>query len=308
MSTISTILQVELPSGGSISINRFRYGAGPKRIAIVAGVRGDTPEGLRVAHIISEILMRHSEELKGTVDIYPCINPLAAEQGVRLWPFFQVDLNRRFPGKATGHPPDRVAAALVEDIQGADAVIELRGARPGFEEIPNAMVRHGDSRSLEIAQNANVHFVWLRTPGPAAAKTLAYQFPHSITLEGGAGNRLVHSVGESLKDGVLNILAHFGIFPEDCLPFHWAAIERPRTVTDAQIQRVRSKCSGLFIPSQALNATVSKDDLIGRVIDPSLGLVRDEIYAPSEAQIVAIRHHPVVSPGTVVARLILEQD
>ena len=307
MSTISTILQVELPSGGNISINRFRYGAGPKRIAIVAGVRGDTPEGLRVAHIVSEILMRTSEELKGTVDIYPCINPLAAEQGVRLWPFFQVDLNRRFPGKATGHPPDRVAAALVNDIQGADVVIELRGARPGFEEIPNAMVKEGDTASLEIAQNANVHFVWLRSPGPAAPKTLAYQFPHSIVLEGGAGNRLVHSVGESLKDGVLNILAHLGIFPEEALPFHWAAIERPVMVTDHQIKRVRAKCSGLFIPSRRLKETVKEGERIGRIIDPSLGLVRDEIFSPVDSQIVAIRHHPVVSPGTVVARLILEQ-
>jgi hypothetical protein len=308
VSTISTIIQVELPSGGTVDINRFRYGSGEKRVAIVAGIRGDTPEGLRVAHIVSEALLPFSETLCGTIDIYPCVNPLAAEQGLRLWPFFQVDLNRRFPGNASGHPPDRVAAALVDDIKGADVVIELRGARPGFEEIPNAMVRSGDEMAMNIAQNANVQYVWVREPGPAAPKTFAYQFPHSLILEGGAGNRLVHDVGQSLKNGVLNLLSFLGIFPEEQLPFAWATIERPLTIVDNEILRVRARCSGLFIPNCGLNQTIEKGMPIGRIIDPKLGLVREEVVAEHHTRLVAIRHHPVVSPGTVVARLIVEKE
>lgn len=291
-----------------VDINRFRYGSGEKRVAIVAGIRGDTPEGLRVAHIVSEALIPVSERLSGTIDIYPCINPLAAEQGLRLWPFFQVDLNRRFPGNANGHPPDRVAAALVNDIQGADVVIELRGARPGFEEIPNAMVRSGDDLALNIAQNANVHYVWVREPGPAAPKTFAYQFSHSLILEGGAGNRLVHDVGQTLMNGVLNILSYLGIFPEEELPFAWATIERPTTIVDHEILRIRTNCSGLFIPSCSINETIDEGVSIGRIIDPKLGLVREEVFTKNRSRLVAIRHHPVVSPGTVVARLIVENE
>ena len=49
-----------------------------------ANVRGDAPEGIRVAFQLMEALRSVESGLKGYVDVYPCINPLAAEQGRRL--------------------------------------------------------------------------------------------------------------------------------------------------------------------------------------------------------------------------------
>jgi uncharacterized protein len=308
LSTIYSILQIELPTGGVVDINRFRYGTGTQRVAIVAGIRGDTPEGLRVAHEISESLIPLSDKLLGTVDIYPCVNPLAAEQGKRHWPFFDVDLNRRFPGNKNGHPPDRVAAALVEDIKGADIVIELRGARPGFEEIPHALVRKGDDFSSQIAMHGNVKIIWAKEAGPAAPKTFAYQFQHSIILEGGSGNRLNHEIGLMLHDGVLNILSRMGIFPEEELPFAWAAIERPICVDDTRVLRVRCNRGGLFIPDKKIGDWLEANDRIGRVIDPGLGIIREEIISKKSGFMSALKYHPVVSPGTMVARLLIEEE
>ena len=74
----------------------------------------------------------------------------------RLWPFFDVDLNRLFPGRAGGHPPDRVAHALCQDVRGADQVVELRGARAAFREAPQALVRHRDLDAAKLAAHANV--------------------------------------------------------------------------------------------------------------------------------------------------------
>ena len=117
MAKVSVVETIELPSGGSATINRWRFGrVGGAHLVIVAGIRGDAPEGVRVAFRLISTLKKLESHLLGSVDVYPCVNPLAAEQGQRLWPFFGVDLNRLFPGKANGHPPYRVAHRLVQQI------------------------------------------------------------------------------------------------------------------------------------------------------------------------------------------------
>ena len=307
MATQSTIFEVEMPTGGSACVVRHRFGGREHpRVAIVAGVRGDTPEGMRVALKLIQFLQSHESLLTGCVDIYPCVNPLAAEQGSRVWPFFDVDLNRIFPGKENGHPPDRVAAALINDIQSCDYVIELRGARPFFQEITQALVR--SDQAAQLALHLNIKVIWQRNPGPAASKTLAYQFPHTIVLEGGVGNQLTDSVGNELKDGLLNFLAQLGVFPESELPFSWVSMERPVLVTGNLIERVRSSRAGFFVPTVSLGAKIQKGDPIGSVLDIATGETRETLFASSLGTVMALRVQPIVSLGTMVARILLDKE
>lgn len=305
---MSAVIRVELPSGGQLEIVRRRFGvagAEAPRVVIVAGIRGDAPEGIRVAHKVASALEKVEDRLAGIVDIYPCANPLAAHKGDRLWPFFNVDLNRMFPGRHDGHPPDRVAHALFNDIRGATQVIVLRGARAAFSEVPHAQVRHRDEAAAELAASANVRLVWARRPGPAAAGTFAHQFPGAIVLEGGTGNRLRPGIGETLAEGVLSVISRLGVLKEEDLPFHWAGLNRPVRVSDEQVLRLRAQTGGLFLPHGEIWAAVSEGDLLGEVIDPSNGETREEIRSTADGHIMAMRDHPVVYPGSMVARVVI---
>jgi len=300
------VIEVELPSGDTAPVVCRRFGSGATRIVIAAGIRGDAPEGIRVAHRVAAFLEQHEERLQGTVDVYPCANPLAAHRGTRNWPFFDTDLNRLFPGKADGHPPAQVARALCDDIAGARQVIELRGARPAFSEASQAIVRHDHEASAELASHANVAVVWRRAPGPAAPATFAHQFTGSIVLEGGTGNRLTPGVGNDLADGVLNLMVHLGVVPEANLPFHWAAIRRPIHVTDDSVHRVRAERGGLFMPASAIWSEVEAGGTLGEVVDPLTGQTREVVQSPVAGHILAIRELPVVFPGTMVARVVTQ--
>ena len=89
MSEMSAVIQVELPSGDELAIIRRRFGRGGPgvpRVAIVAGIRGDAPEGIRVAHQVAKALEELEDRLTGVVDVYPCANPLGAHQGTRVVP------------------------------------------------------------------------------------------------------------------------------------------------------------------------------------------------------------------------------
>ena len=306
MPELKSLIEMELPSGDQVSVYRRRYGDGSgPRAAIVAGIRGDAPEGIRVAWQVARFLADVEEKLSGTIDIYPCVNPLAAEQGCRRWPFFDVDLNRLFPGRVNGHPPDRTAHALCTDVRGAQLVIELRGARPAFQEAPQAHVRLKNTEAAELARSANVAVVWARSPGPAAPSTFAHQFAGSIVLEGGSGNRLTDSVGRDLRDGVLNMLAAARLLPEDVLPFHWTAMQRPASVTDAQVYRVRAEHSGLFLPTGSLWDKVEVGQSLGDLIDPTTGEQLTQIVSPVSGRLLAIREQPAVFQGTMVARVVM---
>ncbi|MEL6349265.1 MAG: succinylglutamate desuccinylase/aspartoacylase family protein [Myxococcota bacterium] len=307
MSELTSLIEIELPSGETVAVARRRFGdpTAGKRAAIVAGIRGDAPEGVRVAYLVAAFLAEHEDALAGAVDIYPCVNPLAAERGSRRWPSFDVDLNRRFPGREDGHPPDQTAYALCQDVRGADQVIELRGARPSFQEATQAHVSAHDPAVADLAQGANVAVIWKRSPGPAAPSTFAHQFKGTIVLEGGSGNRLTTEVGRDLRDGVLNLLCGLKILPETLLPFHWAALSRPVTVEDAQVHRVRAGRSGLFMPQGQLWAEVQAGDPLGVVIEPTTGEPLETLVSPSAGRLMALREHPTVFPGTMVARVVV---
>jgi len=307
VSEMSAVIQVELPSGDELAIIRRRFGRGGPgvpRVAIVAGIRGDAPEGVRVAHQVAKMLEECEDRLTGVVDVYPCANPLGAHQGTRVWPFFDVDLNRRFPGKETGHQPDRVAHALFTDIRGAAQVIEIRGAREAFSEVIHAQVRERDTAAAELAMGANVSVVWARKPGPAATQTFAHQFPGTIVLEGGTGNRLNATVGQDLQEGVIHLLTQVGVLAEADLPFHWAAMNRPTVVNDAQVFRVRAERSGLFLPEFGVWSEVDEGATLGHVIDSENGSVLETILSPTKGRVMAVREHPVVYVGTMVARVV----
>jgi predicted deacylase len=89
------------------------------------------------------------------------------------------------------------------------------------------------------------------------------------------------------------------------LPFHWAALNRPVIVTDDQVFRVRAERSGLFLPEFGVWSEVGEGAVLGTVIDPESGGVLESILSPCAGRVMAVREHPVVYPGTMVARVVI---
>ena len=306
MSALLDVLhQVGMPGSDRVEIVRRRFqGSDGPRIALVAGIRGDAPEGIRVAHEVAAFLETVVDSLEGTVDVYPCVNPLAAHRGSRRWPFFDLDLNRLFPGRPDSHAPDTVAWKLLQDVEGAEQVIELRGTHPDFREASQAHVRQGDMQAVERARHANVPVIWARNPTIASPSTFAAQFDSPIILEGGSGNRLTADVGRTLWEGTLNLLNVLGVLPDQHLPFHWATIRRPLVVGDDQVRRVRASRAGFFLPAVQPWEEIEAGQALGRVVDPGSGRILESLASPVAGHTLAVRERPVVFPGSLVVRVI----
>ncbi len=297
----TAICTVDLPTGNEVSIVRRRLVAGPGPcVALVAGLRGDAPAGIRVLHDVVRAL-RAAPLRAGTVDVYPCANPVAAHDGCRTWPFFDVDLKRLFPGRPDGHPPDRVAHALATHLAEADVVVEVDDAGADFRACVYARVRRGRARETDLALRSSIPVVWERSPGPTLAGTFATFLDTVVALRGGAGRRLDAEADAALVRGVFGLLGAAGLVEATAGP-------PGLRVGDAEVMAVRAEAGGLFVPGCAPGAVVVEGESLGVVVDPIAAEELERLVTPRPGRVLAVRDRPVVYPGSTVARIVIPRE
>src|SRR5687768_16512818 len=124
------------------------------RLAVVAGVHGNEfPGPLAIGRLVRAL---QPEGLAGTVVLVPVANPLAFDAGTRVSPEDGVNLNRVFPGSATGSLTLRLAWALVHGVvQDADLALDLHSGDGNGVMLPMAGFRAppaaADEHALAVA-------------------------------------------------------------------------------------------------------------------------------------------------------------
>ena len=127
---IKTIVSTELPVDEQFRIrkNVIHHGREGLRFCVVTGTHGDELEGQMVCYELARIMGEHPEQLTGTLEIYPALNPLGIDTIQRGIPNFDLDMNRIFPGDPQGTMAEQTAHAIIEDIKGADMVIDIHSS------------------------------------------------------------------------------------------------------------------------------------------------------------------------------------
>ena len=98
--------------------------------------------------------------LSGIVDIYPSMNPLGMDSIKREMPIFDLDMNMIFPGSETGAVAEHIAAAIMNDIKGADICIDIHASNIFLREIPQVRISEETApKLLPYAKMLNVDFI-----------------------------------------------------------------------------------------------------------------------------------------------------
>jgi len=130
-----------------IGPERTDHGPGEPAVAIVGGVHGDEPSGVRAVERLRAAIERGELALQCGVALIVA-NPAAVEAGVRG---VDSDLNRAFPGDPDGDREQRLAARLLEQTGGmrtlslhathaeAEPIAILDGSRPGMLEMADEL-------------------------------------------------------------------------------------------------------------------------------------------------------------------------
>ena len=200
--------------------------SGPGPVAlVVAGTHGDEYEGQILAHeLIREL---DPADMTGTVIIVPAANSPAVRAAARVSPIDSGNLNRSYPGNASGGPTEQVAALIAGHLlPRADFVIDMHSGGSNSTYLPSSFIYRGPDESLWRQKLAAVRHLGLpyamvvaplMEPGSLSSAGDLAGIPTISTELAGAGTVDRHALG-TMRAGMPALLADLGILKDVDLP------------------------------------------------------------------------------------------
>lgn len=304
---ITTVFSTALPVNERLNIrkNTLRGGNGSKRVCIVTGTHGDELEGQMVCYNMARLMREHNEMLDGHVEIYPALNPLGIDTIQRGIPNFDLDMNRIFPGDQHGTMAEQAAYAILEDLKGADLVIDIHSSNLYLRETPQVRINVLDEERLApMAMHMGVDFVWIHDAATVLEATLARSLNSAgtpcLVVEMGVGQRINHKMCSRLTNGILKLMAEMGVwkgFFEEGLP------PRPLVCKGDKVEFLNAEASGVFLTDLKCGIIVAQGEEIGEIVEPLTGNVLSRVVSPCEGFLFTIRAYPIVYEGSLMARI-----
>jgi predicted deacylase len=282
-------------------------------VVITANVHGDEVVGVAAAHALDERLGAILR--RGSVAIYPSLNPRGLAAQSRFHPEDGVDLNRVFPGEPRGTGAARVAHAVFADLAARqpDLVIDLHSDSPSS--VPYALVdratAHPPTRRQELERRmvglarASGLFVLLEYPTDEyvrfrldrslAGAVVNHLGVPALTFEIGARRAVDPASVRLVVEAVERVLGAMGL-----------ADVSPSTTSPAGAWRraaaPRVQASGLFEPRLAPGEVFGAGEVLGtvRAID---GTIREVVRAETPGRVISWTEQPWLEvrsvPGTL---------
>ena len=306
---IKAIVKVGLPVDEELRIrkNRISPVTGPagKRISIVTGIHGDELEGQFVCYEVARRIQENPGFLKGTVDLYPALNPFGIDSVTRGIPAFDLDMNRIFPGRQDGDMNEYLASEIIHDLEGSDLCMDIHASNIYLTEIPQIRINELHKETLmPFALLSNVDFVWVHGASTVLESTLAYSMNSrsvpTLVVEMGVGMRITEEYGMQLTDGIFRLMKELGIWEGPVTDVRTPVVS---TLPD-EVSFLNAPVSGIFIKTQSHGASVKKGMEIGRIVDPLQGTLLASITSPVDGWMFTIREYPVVDEGSLIARIL----
>ena len=307
---IETVASVGLPIDEKLMIQKNRIipqrglSGNEKRISIVTGTHGDELEGQYVCYELQRRIKEKPECLTGIVDVHPALNPRGIDSITRGIPGFDLDMNRIFPGSEDGSMPEYIASKIIGDLSGSAAVIDIHASNIFLEEIPQVRINELSRDVLvPLAKLLNTDYIWVHSSATVLESTLAYSLniigTPTLVVEMGVGMRITKKYGDQLTDGIFALMKELGIWNGEVIE-----PKEPIISEDGEVSFLNAGKSGVFVPSVEHWKNVKRGDLIGDILNPLTGEINERIFAPTDGIVFTLREYPIVSEGSLIARIL----
>lgn len=221
LKTLTTVASVALPIEERWSIKRCRYapdGESVGRVCIATGTHGDEMMGQLIVYLVQQRIAAHPDALRGTVDFYPMLNPLGLDIGERMVPSgTRLDMNRAFPGSPDGTPLEYMCYQVIQDMRGADFVLDLHASARNKSELYEVRVSAKEAdRLLPRVRALCPQLIWVYPDkGSFSASltgALAAEGVDAVILEADERRRLPQEIAAAVVDGIFCKLKEMGIW------------------------------------------------------------------------------------------------
>lgn len=256
---------------------------------VCAAIHGDEMNGVE---IIKRLLARKAlSSMRGTLLAVPVVNVHGFLDLSRYLPDRR-DLNRSFPGSATGSIASRTAHTFVSEIVSkADYGIDLHTGAVNRSNLPQIRALLDKPETLEMAKAFGAPVVINSSIRDGSLRDCADQRGMPM---------LVYEAGEALRfdelcikagvQGVLKVMRHIGMLPRARVAKQFEPLIADST------SWVRAPASGIVIPKVALGARVREGSSLASISDP-LGATQYSVDAKFDGIIIGRNNLPVAHEG-----------
>ncbi len=257
---------------------------------VSAAVHGDEVIGVE---IVRRLLRTPAlNRLRGTLMAVPVVNSFGFMNHSRYLPDRR-DLNRSFPGSATGSLAARLAHLMTTQIVLRSQLgIDLHSAAIHRSNLPQIRVAPSAERGLELARVFGPPLI-LSSPlrEGSLRQTAKAHGIDVLTYEGGEGLRFDEFAVRAGVAGILRVMHHEGMLPARGIPR-----SRVRSLYARRSHWLRAPAGGLLRAFRAQGDHVETGTVLGVISDP-FGEVEAEIVAEKPGIIAGRSNLPVVNEG-----------
>ena len=305
---IETVMTAQMPVGLPIKIKKNRLEPDTiqenmPRLSIVAGVHGDELQGQYICYELIRRIKEERENLKGIVDVYPCVAPMALEIRKRNAPG-ALDMNAMFPGSHHGHTIEYMAAEVIEDLKGSDFCIDIHSSDIFIRELPQIRVPENAGKKVtELAQKSGIPVLWMNSNSSSVWEgSLAYSLRRkgipNLVIESGIALKIDYEYCKKVIDGIFQMMKELEVFEGEVSP-----TKKTVTVKKNDVEVIHCNTSGIFIPKIQIGSFVRENQVLGCIVRPILGAELEEVKSSCDGMIFSLREYPAVCEGDLLARI-----
>lgn len=305
---IETVMTAQMPVGLPIKIKKNRLEPDTiqenmPRLSIVAGVHGDELQGQYICYELIRRIKEERENLKGIVDVYPCVAPMALEIRKRNAPG-ALDMNAMFLGSHHGHTIEYMAAEVIEDLKGSDFCIDIHSSDIFIRELPQIRVPENAGKKVtELAQKSGIPVLWMNSNSSSVWEgSLAYSLRRkgipNLVIESGIALKIDYEYCKKVIDGIFRMMKELEVFEGEVSP-----TKKTVTVKKNDVEVIHCNTSGIFIPKIQIGSFVRENQVLGCIVRPILGAELEEVKSSCDGMIFSLREYPAVCEGELLARI-----
>lgn len=263
---------------------------------VSSAVHGDEIIGLE---IIRRLLERPSlKTLRGTLLLVPIVNGYGFLNRSRYLPDRR-DLNRCFPGSASGSLAARLADAFLNNVvKKSDFGVDIHSAAIHRDNLPQIRIAEGDQQLVDLAEAFGAPVV-IRGPlrdGSLRESAFKLGVP-TLVYEAGEGLRFDEGAIRAGLAGILRVMREIGMIEAKSV-----APARVPPLMANQSYWVRAPAGGLVRMFKRLGEQVNKGERIG-VVGDVFGESEHEVLANHDGIVIGRTSLPVVNEGDAIAHI-----
>jgi len=275
-------------------------GANPgPTLCLTSAIHGDELNGIEVVRRVMYDIS--PEEFNGTLIGIPIVNLQGFQRGSRYLSDRR-DLNRYFPGEASGSLASRIANSLfTEVIRHCEYLIDLHTGSLRRTNLPQIRANMSNPKIAKFVEGFDKIAVVHHTGNQGMLRTAANNAGIiAVTMELGESLRIQENQIVAGTHSVNSLLDKFEMYPR---VFIWGD-PKPAYY---QSTWIRVESGGILFSKMGLGDDVSVGDVLGIVTDPITNQSAD-LAAPIKGHIIGMAVNQVVMPGFAAYHIGIESN